>query len=47
MKPWLCRRPNFKVCDTLLSELRPEDGNKFKIHIDIEMNLKVLKVIVK
>ena len=30
VKPWLYKRPNFVVYDTLLSELRHEGGNEFR-----------------
>ena len=30
LKPWLYKRPNFGVYDTLLSELRLEEGNEFR-----------------
>ena len=30
VKPWLYKRPNFVVYDTLPSELRHEDGNEFR-----------------
>lgn len=48
MKPRLCRRWNFEVYDTLLSELLLEDGNEFKNYLQMAPeNFKYIHHLVK